>query len=82
MENQEGIERQMLEIVKIQFEKDGGVNGLNAGSLDHILNLSIEERNAFLERMARAKKIFIFNSLKMRRITIPKKNAELTVAIL
>ncbi|HAO26762.1 MAG TPA: hypothetical protein DCQ68_01890 [Chryseobacterium indologenes] len=73
MENQEEIERQILEIVKVQFEKDGGANGVNAGAFDHILNLSIEDRNTFLERMAKEKKIFIFNSLNMRRITLPKK---------
>ncbi|WP_061084197.1 hypothetical protein [Chryseobacterium indologenes] len=74
MENQEEIERQILEIVKVQFEKDGGANDVNAGAFDHILNLSIEDRNAFRERMAKEKKIFIFNSLNMRRITLPKKN--------
>nr|WP_315026063.1 hypothetical protein [uncultured Chryseobacterium sp.] len=73
MENQEEIERLIIEIVKEQYEKDGGANGVNAGSFDHILNLSIEERNAFLERMAKEKKIFIFNSLNMKRITMPKK---------
>lgn len=72
MENQEEIEKQILDIVRAQYEKDGGNNGVTFGAFDHILNMSIEDRNAFLERMAKEKKIFIFNSLNMRRIILPK----------
>nr|WP_315028736.1 hypothetical protein [uncultured Chryseobacterium sp.] len=72
MENQEEIEKQILEIVRTQYEKDGGSNGVNFGAFDHILNMSIEERNEVLLRMAKEKKIFIFNSLNMRRIILPK----------
>ncbi|ASE61269.1 hypothetical protein CEQ15_07035 [Chryseobacterium indologenes] len=72
MENQEEIEKQILDIVRAQYEKDGGNNGVTFGAFDHILNTSIEDRNAFLERMAKEKKIFIFNSLNMRRIILPK----------
>jgi len=72
MENQEELERQILEIVKAQHTKDGGANGVNFGSFDHFLNMSLEERNEFLLRMAKEKKIAVFNSLNMRRITMPK----------
>ncbi|ROI02924.1 hypothetical protein EGI16_12185 [Chryseobacterium sp. G0240] len=72
MENKEEIEKQILEIVREQFKKDGGANGVNFGAFDHILNLSLEERNAFLERMVKERKIAVFNSLNMRRITLPK----------
>ncbi|MCQ9639343.1 hypothetical protein MP478_08045 [Chryseobacterium sp. WG14] len=72
MENQEEIEKQILEIVRVQHEKDGGNNGVTFGAFDHILNMSIEDRNEVLMRMAKEKKIFIFNSLNMRRITLPK----------
>lgn len=74
MENKEEIERKIIEIVKTQFDKDGGTNGLTMGSFDHILNLSIQERNELLHRMAKEKKIFIFQSLNSNRITIPKKH--------
>ncbi|PWN71461.1 hypothetical protein C1631_002210 [Chryseobacterium phosphatilyticum] len=72
MENQEEIEKQILEIVRAQHEKDGGNNGVNFGAFDHILNMSIEERNEVLQRMAKEKKIFIFHSLNMRRVILPK----------
>lgn len=72
MENQEEIERQIIEIVKAQFDKDGGSNGVTMGEFDHILNLPLEERNIFLRRMANEKKIVIFQSLNSKRITLPK----------
>lgn len=72
MENIEEIEAKIIEIVREQFKKDGGSNGVTSGSFDHILNLSIEERNAFLYRMAKERKISIFDSLNMRRVTMPK----------
>ncbi|WP_353151430.1 hypothetical protein [Chryseobacterium sp.] len=72
MENQQELEKQILEIVTEQFKKDGGANGVNFGAFDHILNLPLQERNAFLERMAKERKIAVFNSLNMRRITLAK----------
>ena len=72
MENIEELEAKILEIVKEQFKKDGGSNGITFGSFDHFLKLPIEERNAFLFRMAKEKKIVIFESLNMKRITMPK----------
>ncbi|MCQ9638619.1 hypothetical protein MP478_04390 [Chryseobacterium sp. WG14] len=72
MENQEELEAKILEIVREQFKKDGGANGVNFGSFDHFLNMSLEDRNDFLLRMAKEKKIAVFNSLNSRRITMPK----------
>lgn len=43
MENQEELERQILEIVREQHKKDGGANGVNFGSFDHFLNMSLED---------------------------------------
>ncbi|WP_185246649.1 hypothetical protein [Chryseobacterium bernardetii] len=68
----EEIEAKILEIVKAQFDKDGGANGVTMGAFDHILNLPIQERNEFLYRMAKEKKIYIFQSLNSKRITLPK----------
>ena len=72
MENQEELEVKILEIVTEQFKKDGGSNGVTIGAFDEMLNLSIQERNEFLQRMANQKKIHIFQSLNGRRITLPK----------
>jgi len=72
MENTEQIEVEIIEIIREQFKKDGGSNGVTCGSFDHILNLSIEERNAFLYRMAKERKIAIFESLNMKRVTMSK----------
>lgn len=72
MENMEEIENKILEIVKSQFDKDGGSNGVTMGDFDHILNLPIQERNEFLQRMVKGKKIFIFQSLNGKRVTLPK----------
>lgn len=41
-------------------------------SFDHILELNIEDRNQFLFRMQKEKKILIFESLNSPRITLPK----------
>ncbi len=68
----EEIEAEILKIVTEQFKKDGGANGVTIGSFDHILNLPIQERNEFLYRMAREKKIHIFQSLNNIRVTLPK----------
>jgi hypothetical protein len=72
MENMEEIEIQILEIVKAQHEKDGGANGVGFGNFDHFLNLPLAERNEFINRMAKEKKIYIFQSINSKRITLPK----------
>lgn len=72
MENLEEIEAKILEIVKVQFDKDSGANGVGFGEFDHFLNLPLEERNELLNRMAREKKIVIFQSINSKRITLPK----------
>lgn len=72
MENQQEIEKQILDILSEQFKKDGGNNGVVFTAFDHILNLSIPDRNEFLAQMAKEKKFVIFQSLNGRRITLPK----------
>ena len=72
MEDMEEIEKQIIEIVTEQFEKDGGSNGVTMGAFDHILKLPLQERNEFLYRMAKQKKIHIFQSLNNIRVTLPK----------
>ncbi|MGU3377669.1 hypothetical protein [Chryseobacterium sp. M5A1_1a] len=72
MENEVEIEAKIIQIVKEQFEKDNGSNGVGFGEFDHFLNLNLEERNTLLNRMAREKKIVIFQSINSLRITLPK----------
>jgi hypothetical protein len=73
MENQQDLENQILAILGEQFKKDGGNNGVEFTAFDHILKLSIQDRNEFLSRMAKEKKFIIFQSLNGRRITLPKQ---------
>lgn len=54
-----GVEQRILEIVKEKDQKTGGHNGNFMGDFDDILNLSIEDRNAFLQRMV-SKKLIVF----------------------
>lgn len=70
--NIEEKEKQILAIVKEKHDRTGGHNGNAFGDFDHILNLPLAERNAFLERMVSEKKIRIFNGPNYRMITLPK----------
>jgi len=70
--NTEEQEKAILEIVRAKFEKTGGNNGNAFGDFDHILNIAIPDRNAFLERMAAEKKIRIMNGPNFRMVTLPK----------
>ncbi|KAA0126425.1 hypothetical protein FY557_17395 [Chryseobacterium sp. SN22] len=66
-------EEAIMEIVREKFKRDGGNNGVTFNSFDHILQLPRDERNEFIERMAKEGKIRIFQSLNNMRITMPKK---------
>ncbi|ALR29292.1 hypothetical protein ATE47_01530 [Chryseobacterium sp. IHB B 17019] len=67
----EELERKILEIVKEKQKRTGGNNGNFFGDFDHLLNLSIPERNAFLERLAAQKKIVIREGSNQRMIMLP-----------
>ncbi|OBW43472.1 hypothetical protein AB670_00001 [Chryseobacterium sp. MOF25P] len=71
MENEE-LERQILEIVQKKHNETGGNNGNGFADFDHILNMSLEVRNAFLKRMADEKKIAIRIGPNARMIMLPK----------
>ncbi|KAA2223025.1 hypothetical protein [Chryseobacterium sediminis] len=68
----EEIEAKILEIVRAQHKKDGGTNGVTMDAFDNFLNMSLDKRNELLYRMAKEKKIHIFQSLNSKRITLPK----------
>lgn len=65
-------ERQILELIKVKFDKTGGHNGNAFGDFDHILNMDIKDRNDFLMRMAAEKKIKIYTGPNTQMITLPK----------
>jgi len=68
----EELERQILEIVAIKHNETGGNNGNGFGDFDHILNMSLDDRNAFLKRMVDEKKIAIRMGPNARMIMLPK----------
>ncbi|REC40322.1 hypothetical protein [Chryseobacterium sp. 5_R23647] len=66
------MEMQILEIVQKKHNETGGNNENGFADFDHILNMSLEVRNAFLQRMADEKKITIRISPNARMIMLPK----------
>ena len=68
----EEMEMQILEIVKEKHKRTGGNNGNFFGDFDHILNMSIPERNAFLQNMASRKLIVFREGSNARMIMLPK----------
>ncbi|AZA74803.1 hypothetical protein [Chryseobacterium indoltheticum] len=71
MENEE-LERQILEIVTKKHDETGGNNGNGFGDFDHILKMSIEDRNSFIKRLVDEKKIAIRMGPNARMIMLPK----------
>ncbi|MDR3026039.1 hypothetical protein [Chryseobacterium sp.] len=72
MENQEEIERLIIEKVKADHKISGGANGSDLNDLDKIINLPIPERNELLDRMVREKKIAYQYPLNAKKVTLPK----------
>lgn len=68
----EEMEMQILEIVKEKHKKTGGNNGNFFGDFDHILKMSIPERNAFIENMVSRKLIVIREGSNAKIIMLPK----------
>jgi hypothetical protein len=68
----EEMEMQILEIVKKKHKDTGGNNGNFFGDFDHILNMSIPERNAFLQKMVNRKLIVFREGSNARMIMLPK----------
>lgn len=68
----EEFEQKVLEIVKEKHIQTGGNNGNNFGDFDHILKMSIEDRNAFLQKMVEKNKISIREGANQRMIMLPK----------
>lgn len=68
----EEMEMQILEIVKKKHKDTGGNNGNFFGDFDHILNMSIPERNAFLQNMVNRKLIVFREGSNARMIMLHK----------
>lgn len=68
----EELERQILDIVKKKHDETGGNNGNIFADFDQILNMSLEDRNAFLQRMVDEKKIQIREGSNQRMIMLPR----------
>ncbi|WP_165592795.1 hypothetical protein [Chryseobacterium sp. JAH] len=66
------MENQILEIVKKKHDETGGNNGNFFGDFDHILNMPIPERNAFLQNMVIRKLIVIREGGNAKMIMLPK----------
>lgn len=68
----EEMEMQILEIVKKKHTDTGGNNGNGFGDFDHILKMSIPERNAFLQNMVNRKLIVFREGSNARMVMLPK----------
>jgi hypothetical protein len=66
------MENKILEIVKKKHDDTGGNNGNFFGDFDHILNMPIPERNAFLQNMVNRKLIVIREGGNAKMIMLPK----------
>lgn len=72
MEEIEELERKVIEVLQIQFKRTGGANGTYIGEVDEVLNMEPIERNLFLARMVKEKKIIYINPLNGRTLSLPK----------
>lgn len=66
------MENKILEIVKKKHDTTGGNNGNFFGDFDHILNMPIPERNAFIQNMVNRKLIVIREGGNAKMIMLPK----------
>jgi len=72
MEDIEELEKKVLEIVKKKHDETGGNNGNAYGDFDHFLNMSITERNAFLQNLVDRKLIAFRIGPNYNMIMLPK----------
>lgn len=70
----EELERKLIEVLKNDFERSAGANGTDYGKIDEILNMSLEDRNSFIERMVKENKIAYLNPVNGRMLTLPKRS--------
>lgn len=68
----EDKERKILEIVNKKHNDTGGHNGNRLGDFDHILNMSISDRNTFLQNMVNRKLIVFREGANTKMVMMPK----------
>lgn len=72
MENMEEIERQFFEALEVEFKKSGGNNGIDHNIIDPILKMPLEQRNEYISKLIKEKKIVKINHLNGTSYTLPK----------
>ncbi|WP_223559072.1 hypothetical protein [Chryseobacterium lathyri] len=70
--DREEPENNILEVLKEKYIRTEGHNGNKLDDVDRILNISIDNRNAFLQRMIDDRKIMIRDSANEHMIMLPK----------
>lgn len=66
------IEKKFLELVKEQFKKSGGSNGLDLFGVNEKLNISVHELREIVDKLMQERKVVYLNHLNGRSITLPK----------
>lgn len=72
MENQEGIEKKFLELVKKQFEHSGSANGIDLFYINLELKIDFVELRALRDKLLKENKISQINHLNGISYTLPK----------
>lgn len=68
----EDLEIRVLEIVQKKHSDSGGNNGNGFGDFDHILKMSIDDRNVFLKKMVEKNLIVIRQGSNINMVMLPK----------
>lgn len=72
MENMEEKEKEFLALVKAQYDKTGGANGLDLYGVNEILGISLEELRDIVQKLLKEKRITYLKPLNKWSITLPK----------
>ena len=68
----EGKETLFLELVKEQYDKTGGANGLDLYGVNDKLEITIEQLREILDKFLKERKIVKLNHLNGVSYTLPK----------
>lgn len=72
MENMEEIEAKFMNLVKEQFKRTGGANGLDLYGVNEILGTSVEVVSELVKKLLEEKKVVYLKPLNKWTITLPK----------
>lgn len=65
-------EKEFLALVKAQYDKTGGANGLDLYGVNEILGISLEELRDIVQKLLKEKRIVYLKPLNKWSITLPK----------